>query len=435
MQFDLSPDPSPLPAPRIRVRPTGRFGSMVPMISSPIAHVHGPGQLRLRNGRLIFKAEQQSILSLDPLPLEHLFLYGPVHVSSSALYHLRLQRVDVVWLSRLGTRMLYWMGCHNRRSLTVIRQYQLFANPSDMLLLARSLVDSKLDGLISAVRHYEHNHHRKARPARDRLLAMKDQIAESPDIDHLRGLEGAAARAWFQLLRQLIRPPWSFERRRRRPPTDPVNALLSLGGALLVARINARLQGLGWDSAVGVLHAFRAGKPALACDLAEPLRPNMVDRWVLAMLNQRMVKPDDFQSESEDDPQPPAPAEASESADKEIAPQGEAKSENAGPGFAVLERKTEKKGGVKLKPEPLRRVLGYWEQTWAAGGHDVLLDQWVSNWRLRAERMLGPWTPWISQLQSRSGRKRGAKPGVQSDPASEQAAPKPPAGQQGNLFD
>ena len=79
---------------------------------------------------------------------------------------------------------------------------------------------------------------------------------------------------------QLLRPPWRFVQRVRRPPTDPVNALLSLGYTWVLTRTVARCEAAGLEVNLGGLHDYRPGRPSLACDLMEPLRVPAVDRWV-----------------------------------------------------------------------------------------------------------------------------------------------------------
>ena len=94
---------------------------------------------------------------------------------------------------------------------------------------------------------------------------------------------------WFEFFGKLLLPPWQLSRRVRRPPTDPVNALLSLGYTLLLQRTLAACEAVGLDAALGSLHEYHPGRPSLACDLMEPLRVPAVDRWVIALCNQHRI--------------------------------------------------------------------------------------------------------------------------------------------------
>ena len=118
------------------------------------------------------------------------------------------------------------------------------------------------------------------------------QIRSETAPDSLRGLEGAAATVYFGVLDQLIlgeKPLFSFQGRSRRPPMDPINALLSFAYSLLANDCAAALESVGLDSYVGFLHRDRPGRVSLALDLMEELRPCMADRFVLTLVNNRVV--------------------------------------------------------------------------------------------------------------------------------------------------
>ena len=116
-------------------------------------------------------------------------------------------------------------------------------------------------------------------------------------LDEVRGIEGEAARGYFSVFDNLIRsnePSFRFVTRSRRPPLDPVNALLSFLYTLLVHDCRGALEGVGLDPAVGFLHRLRPGRPSLALDLMEELRPHLADRLALTMLNRRELGASDF---------------------------------------------------------------------------------------------------------------------------------------------
>ena len=109
-------------------------------------------------------------------------------------------------------------------------------------------------------------------------------------------MEGAGSAAYFSCFGKLIASPeqWPFARRIRRPPTDPVNSLLSFGYSLLTNQVASAVQLVGLDHYVGYLHSSVYGRPALALDVMEEFRPVIVDSMVLNSLNHRMLTPNDF---------------------------------------------------------------------------------------------------------------------------------------------
>lgn len=130
------------------------------------------------------------------------------------------------------------------------------------------------------------------------LQGLLPQIREASSPEELRGLEGAGASAYFKVFDQMIlgnKDTFSFSVRTRRPPLDPVNAMLSFAYSLLAHDCASALEGVGLDSYVGFLHRDRPGRTSLALDLMEELRPCMADRFVLTLINNRVVNSDDFQ--------------------------------------------------------------------------------------------------------------------------------------------
>ena len=130
------------------------------------------------------------------------------------------------------------------------------------------------------------------------LKELLPQIIEETSLDSLRGLEGAGATLYFSVFDQLIlgeKPLFSFQSRNRRPPLDPVNAMLSFAYSLLTHDCASALESVGLDAYVGFLHRDRPGRTSLALDLMEELRPCMADRFVLTLINNRVVGKSEFE--------------------------------------------------------------------------------------------------------------------------------------------
>lgn len=134
------------------------------------------------------------------------------------------------------------------------------------------------------------------------LTDTAHQLKNCFDVDSMRGLEGIAAAAYFQGFAAAIRPPkqgsriFRFDGRNRRPPEDPVNALLSFLYTLLKNDYQSALEGVGLDPAVGYLHTLRPGRPALALDMMEELRAPLCDRLALSLINRGQITENDFVS-------------------------------------------------------------------------------------------------------------------------------------------
>lgn len=129
------------------------------------------------------------------------------------------------------------------------------------------------------------------------MSALLLDVRACTDLERLRGLEGQAAVGYYKLLDDMIlqqKEDFSFQSRSRRPPLDPVNAMLSFAYSLLANDVAAALEGVGLDAYVGFLHRDRPGRASLALDVMEELRGVFADKFVLSLINKKMVGKDDF---------------------------------------------------------------------------------------------------------------------------------------------
>jgi CRISPR-associated protein Cas1 len=126
------------------------------------------------------------------------------------------------------------------------------------------------------------------------LRGLSSRSLPSPALTKCAALRALPPKAYFACWPQLLGDRWSFTGRNRRPPTDPVNALLSFAYGLLRMQVTAAVHLAGLDPYIGYLHEVSRGQPALVLDLMEEFRPLVADNLVLAVINTREIKPDDF---------------------------------------------------------------------------------------------------------------------------------------------
>jgi CRISPR-associated protein Cas1 len=262
-----------------------------------VAHLVGPGKIKIVNGRLAFATGAAGPVRLDPDALQMIFCHGEVGITDEAVQVLLGRRVHVAWLTPAGQACRgRLVGADPSTCALRLAQHQVLARPEHALTLARKVVAAKVASQAKAALHYyRHGCTAAGQAARD-LAGLGAQAQAAPGLDVLRGLEGQASALWFAVLGRVLQPPWAFARRTRRPPTDPVNALLSLGYTLLLGRTQAVCEAVGLELYLGALHAYRPGRPSLACDLMEPLRVPAVDRWVVAVCHGKEVEPSEFEA-------------------------------------------------------------------------------------------------------------------------------------------
>ena len=193
-------------------------------------------------------------------------------------------------------------GENNGNVLLRRMQYRIADDPAQSCRIAAPMVFGKVYNARRVLERARRDH---AMLVQDRLDAPAEtlkgllpQILTETDPDSLRGLEGTAATAYFRAFDHMIlqnRDCFRFDGRSRRPPLDPINAALSFAYALLTNDCAAALESVGLDAYVGFLHRDRPGRASLALDLMEELRPCMADRFVLTLVNNRVLSEKDFE--------------------------------------------------------------------------------------------------------------------------------------------
>ena len=186
------------------------------------------------------------------------------------------------------------------------KQYRVADDPGSCCMIARNMIFGKLSNSASSIRRTMRDHAPRVaecglEDAVQQIRELLPQVLEVTDLEALRGLEGVGAAAYFGVFDHLLlsgKETFFFHRRSRRPPLDRVNAMLSFAYSLLAHDCASALESVGLDSYVGFLHRDRPGRTSLALDLMEELRPCMADRFVLTLVNNRMIKPEDFQVQS-----------------------------------------------------------------------------------------------------------------------------------------
>jgi CRISPR-associated protein Cas1 len=224
-----------------------------------------------------------------------------VQLSTQALETLVVNDIPVVFLSGYGRFIAALNRAPTKNIALRVAQFHRFADPAERLLLARAVVRAKLTNqrtlLMRSLRSDDtRGSDEPAALALAELLQRLDRVTE---IDSVLGLEGQGAALYFAEFSRFLKtqPPgrgFDFRSRNRRPPRDPVNALLSFAYALLIKDCFSALCTVGFDPYHGFYHTGRHGKPSLALDLCEEFRAIIADSVVLTLINNRTVTPDDF---------------------------------------------------------------------------------------------------------------------------------------------
>jgi len=250
----------------------------------------------LREGRLVVKVKGEVAQEVKLIDVGQVAVFGNAQISTALIRELAQRDAPVCFYSYGGWLQALTAGMTHKNIGLRIAQFKAAGDATVSLGLARRFVSGKVRNCRTLLRR----NHSAPCPAALRELARLTNRAESaPAAEVLLGIEGTAARIYFQHFAGMLKsppdwPPFEFAGRNRRPPADPVNALLSFVYALLVKDVAAAILKVGLDPHLGFFHRPRYGRPALALDLAEEFRPLIGDSVVLNVINNGEVRLDDF---------------------------------------------------------------------------------------------------------------------------------------------
>lgn len=269
-------------------------------------YVTSQGSYLSKDGETVLvRVDDQPKLRLPIHNLEGIVCFGNVLCSPFLLGLCGERGVHVSFLSANGRFLARVEGPTSGNVLLRREQYRRAEDPAASTEIARNVVLAKLANCRNVVKRAIRDHPSATGVARLERTAQAitrhlDEVQQASHLDQLRGLEGGAGREYFGSFSSLIiqqRDGFTFNGRNRRPPRDPVNALLSFLYTLLVHDFTSALEGVGLDPQVGFLHRDRPGRPGLALDLMEELRPVVADRLVLSLINRQQLRPRDFSTQ------------------------------------------------------------------------------------------------------------------------------------------
>jgi CRISPR-associated protein Cas1 len=261
-------------------------------------HVQHQGARIRKDGEVLRVLDGEELLAEARLAeVSQVALFGGVQVSTPAIQELCRRQIPICYLTQGGWFYGVTHGMWHKNVELRRRQFSAAATAEACLSLARRFVQAKIANCRTLLRR---NH---PDPPETTIRDLKDDIeraGEATSLESLLGVEGTAAHRYFSNFAGMLKPAgdgvgtFEFQERNRRPPRDPVNALLSFAYSLLTREWTVTLQSIGFDPYLGFFHQPRYGRPALALDLMEEFRPLVADSVVLTAINNGEVQKDDF---------------------------------------------------------------------------------------------------------------------------------------------
>ncbi len=266
-----------------------------------VLYVTQPGaEVRRKGGRLQVEWQKQVLAALPLREIERLVLLGPVQLSAAATRLLLRARIPVVFCSLRGRCYGTLSNGHEDTELLLL-QVARYQDEAFRLGIAKAIVEAKICHQQRLLRRHARNHPNPAlKDVADQLEFLLQELPDCASIAEAMGIEGQAAALYFSVLGTCLRQEGiNFTGRNRRPPKDPVNAVLSLGYMLVLQEALSVLMAQGLHPGLGFLHEVSWHRPALALDLLEVARQPIIDRLTLSLFNRGALTLDDFQSNAD----------------------------------------------------------------------------------------------------------------------------------------
>lgn len=268
-------------------------------VTSPEAYLSLDGE------NVVVKIEEKEGLRVPLHNLEGIVTFGYTGASPALMGHCAKQNIALTFLTRNGRFLARVVG--ETRGNVVLRreQYRIADNDGKALEIARNCIIGKVYNSRNVVNRTLRDHLQRIDETRFQLVSeqLKDSlklIRTASSLEELRGHEGEAASRYFSVMNEMIlqqKEAFYFDTRNKRPPRDCVNAMLSFVYTLLAHDVAAALETVGLDSYVGFLHTDRPGRVSLALDMMEELRAIFADRFVISLINKRIVNGQGFEKQ------------------------------------------------------------------------------------------------------------------------------------------
>lgn len=265
--------------------PESDFGEILVVQSQDASVGLRSGEIHVRkNGETISKHPIHQLSSVN--------LYGAIQISAQAQQALLENSIPLAWFSPAGRYIGSAQGLPCSGVDARLGQARLWHSPEKRLAIAATIIRSKIHNQRVLLMRNGHADDCTLR----KLAHLRDSCSSQPSLTALRGVEGAAAALYFEHFSTMLKPEvaFDFEGRNRRPPKDPVNAMLSLAYSMLSKELTGIAHAVGLDPFLGFFHSPRYGRPALALDMMEEFRPIIADSTVITLINRAEISPDDF---------------------------------------------------------------------------------------------------------------------------------------------
>ena len=268
---------------------------------STVYLVQQGGIVSKKQGRFQFKVAEYTQHDIPVREISNMLLYGNIHLTTPVISTCLYNQIPVVFLSQSGKYKGHLWSADGGELTAEFAQFERRCDEQFRAETARAIVRGKLQNSKQLLLRF--NRKRRSEQVAEAILGINADLRAvelAAEVDQLRGYEGSSAARYFPAIGQLIQVEgFELAKRNRRPPTDPINALLSFGYTLLYNHVLSFIFVEGLNPYLGNLHRSDRKETHLAFDLMEVFRSPVVDSLVLRLVNQRVIRADDFEPPAE----------------------------------------------------------------------------------------------------------------------------------------
>ena len=271
-----------------------------------VVYIKTQGARIIKEGRhLLVKKGEDTYHTLFTYKLRQIVIFGNVEITHRALAQIMRHQIDTVFLTYSGRYLGRIAAAESRNVFLHKRQYGLLDDPDFGVRFARAVVAGKLSNMATLLLRIKRSRNDSfAGEKAQEIQSLLKPLEQADNLDSIRGYEGRGSAVYFEALPHGFIDRLGFVRRVRRPPTDPINSVLSLLYTFLMNRVYAAVRVAGLDPYPGFLHSIDYGRYSLVLDLMEEFRSIIADTLALSLFNLKILKSSDFHIEKPgaDDP-------------------------------------------------------------------------------------------------------------------------------------
>lgn len=251
------------------------------------AHKAGP--------RIVVEKKSEVVGRLPIRAIDGVVVGRNAQISTQTIFELMALSIPIFYVDGFGKILGHFVS-EKLSAARLLRQLEIFRNPQSQLDLSREIIAEKIANQRDLLKRYEKTvDAEKLNLAAKKLKQVADKLPAMQTLEEIRGVEGLAAKIYFATFTDLLdKTRWQWRERSQHPARDPVNALLNYGYAFLEREVRIAAALAGIDARIGFFHANDGRKDSLIFDLMELFRQPVIDRFVLSLLNKRMIQPENF---------------------------------------------------------------------------------------------------------------------------------------------